>query len=102
MIIKHARAWQIADVNEALCINYIPYWLKDQEKTSTIIKANTLAMHGPLAKIDGSRVNRWISRDQSLIQYRWIYKLIKSNLSSLTKGVERVKNSYNNDNKLNS
>ena len=49
----------------ALTISHIGS--KIRTKTSTIIKANTLAMHGPLAKIDGSRVNRWISRDQSLI-----------------------------------
>jgi hypothetical protein len=33
---------------------------KIRTKTSTIIKANTLAMHGPLAKIADSKVNRCI------------------------------------------
>ena len=41
--------------------------LKIRTKISTIIKANTLVMHGPLAKIADSKVNRCISHDQSLI-----------------------------------
>jgi hypothetical protein len=49
----------------ALTIPYIG--LKIGTRTSTIIKANIFAMHGPLAKIDDSKVNRCISRDQSLI-----------------------------------
>ena len=40
---------------------------KIRTKTSTIIKANTLAMRGPSARIADSKVNRYISRDQSLI-----------------------------------
>jgi hypothetical protein len=36
-------------------------------KTSTIIKVNTFAMNGPLAKIADSKLNRCISYDQSLI-----------------------------------
>ena len=49
----------------ALTIPYIGS--KIRAKTSTIIKANTVAMHGPSAKIADSKVNRCISRDQSLI-----------------------------------
>ena len=41
--------------------------LKIKTRTSTIIKANTVAMHGPSAKIADSKVNRCISRDQSLV-----------------------------------
>ena len=40
---------------------------KIRAKTSTIIKANTLAMRGPSAKIADSKVNRCIPHDQSLI-----------------------------------
>ena len=71
---------------------------KIRTKTSTIIKA----MDRPLAKIADSEVNRCITRDQSLIQYRWIYKLIKSNLIIINRGVQQVKDNQNNDNKLNS
>ena len=49
----------------ALTIPYIGSKIKT--KTSTIIKANTLAMHGPSAKIADSNVSRCIPRDQSLI-----------------------------------
>jgi hypothetical protein len=35
-----------------------------RKKTSTILKANTLAMHGPLAKITDSKVNRCMSHDK--------------------------------------
>jgi len=45
-----------------LCIG-----LKIKTRTHTIIKANTIAMHGPLAKIADSKVNRCISHDKSLI-----------------------------------
>ena len=45
-----------------LCIG-----LKVKTRTSTIIKTNILAMHGPSAKIADSKVNRCISRDQSLV-----------------------------------
>jgi hypothetical protein len=41
--------------------------LKIKTRTSTIIKANIFAMHGPSAKIANSKVNICISRDQSLI-----------------------------------
>jgi hypothetical protein len=49
----------------ALTIPYIG--LKIRTKTSTIIKANMFAMHGPSAKIADSKVNKCISHDQSLI-----------------------------------
>ena len=54
-------------MNEAFALT-IPYiGLKIRIETSAIIKANTLAMHGPSAKIADSKVNKCISRDQSLI-----------------------------------
>jgi hypothetical protein len=40
---------------------------KIRTETSTIIRANTLAMHGPSAKMADSKVNRYIPRDQPLI-----------------------------------
>ena len=40
---------------------------KIRTKTSTIIKANTLAMHGIATKIADSKVKRCIPRDQSPI-----------------------------------
>ena len=49
----------------ALIIPYIG--LKIKTRTSTIIKANKLAMHRPSAKIADSNVSRCIPRDQSLI-----------------------------------
>ena len=54
-------------MNESTDIDYTLYGLKDQDKTSTIIKANKLAMHRPSAKIADSNVSRCIPRDQSLI-----------------------------------
>jgi hypothetical protein len=40
---------------------------KIRTKRSTILKTNTLAMHGPSAKIADSKVNRYMSHDKSLI-----------------------------------
>jgi hypothetical protein len=51
-------------MDESTCIDYTCIGSKTWTKTSTIIRANTLAMHGPSAKIADSNVNRCIPRDQ--------------------------------------
>ena len=45
---------------------------------------------------------KWIiACEQSTIQYEQTYKLLKSNLSSLTVGFDRIDGSHNKDNRLN-
>ena len=56
---------------------------------------------GELAKIANSGRKRIIACEQSTIQYEQIYKLLKSNLLSLTVGFDRIDRSHNKDNRLN-
>jgi len=55
---------------------------------------------GELAKIVNSSKKRVIAYEQSTIQYEQTYKLLKSNLLSLTVEFDRIDGSHNKDNIL--
>ena len=56
---------------------------------------------GESAEIADSSRKRVIAYEQLTIQYEQTYKLLKSNLLSLTVGFDRIDDSHNKDNRLN-
>ena len=56
---------------------------------------------GESAKRADSSRKRVTACEQSTIQYEQTYQLLKSNLSSLTVGFDRIDGSHNKDNRLN-
>ena len=56
---------------------------------------------GESAKRAVSGRKRIIACEQSTIQYEQTYQLLKSNLSSLIVGFDRIDDSHNKDNRLN-
>ena len=56
---------------------------------------------GESAKIADSSRKGVIAYEQLTIQYKHTYKLLKSNLSSLTVGFNQIDDSHNKDNILN-
>ena len=56
---------------------------------------------GESAEIADSSRKRVIAYEQSTIQYEQTYKLLKSNLLSLTVGFDQIDGSHNKDNRLN-
>ena len=61
---EHSRE---ADMSESICIDYTLYWLKDQDKNKYNNKSQYTCNAWAMGKIADSKVNRYISRDQSLI-----------------------------------
>ena len=54
-------------MSESICIDYTLYWLKDQDKNKYNNKSQYTCNAWAMGKIADSKVNRYISRDQSLI-----------------------------------
>ena len=61
---EHSRE---ADMSESICIDYTLYWLKDQDKNKYNNKSQYTCNAWAISKIADSKVNRYISHDQSLI-----------------------------------
>jgi hypothetical protein len=54
-------------MSESICIDYILYWLKDQDKNKYNNKSQYICNARAISKIADSGIHRYITHDQSFV-----------------------------------